>query len=154
MGHGGRETGVPERGDSPSAVFLVSYKPSQQFFWVSRNVEASVGYLFTGSFHLSFPSFPKKRLILRLVGNRVLVGHPMLALSSMALIAQTAFVLLTTVMVFTVLNLKWGSDTISLFINVSEQEVFLERKSLKKSEGWWWAVYMCGSNKKKIMSWF
>ena len=66
MGEGGREIGVPERGDSPFAVFLVSYKPSQQFFWVSRNVEASVGYLFTGSFHLSFPSFPKKRLILRL----------------------------------------------------------------------------------------
>ena len=106
MGEGGRETGVPERGDSPSAVFLVSYKPSQQFFWVSPHVEASVGYLFTGSFHLSFPSFSKKRLILRLVGNRVLVGHPMLALSSMALFAQTAFVLLTTVMVFTVLNLK------------------------------------------------
>ena len=108
MGEGGREIGVPERGDSPFAVFLVSYKPSQQFFWVSRNVEASVGYLFTGSFHLSFPSFPKKRLILRLVGNRVLVGHPMLALSSMARIALTAFVLLTAVMVFRVLNLKQG----------------------------------------------
>ena len=102
MGEGGRETGVPERGDSPSTVFLVSYKPSQQFFWVSRHVEASVGYLFTGYFHLSFPSFPKKRLILRLV------GHPMLALSSMARIALTAFVLLTAVMVFRVLNLKQG----------------------------------------------
>ena len=110
MGEGGREVGVPERGDSPSAVSLVSYKPSQQFFWVSRNVGASVGYLFTGSFHLSFPSFPKKRLILRLVGNRALVGHPMLALSSMALpyIVLTAFVLLTAVMVFRVLNLKQG----------------------------------------------
>lgn len=65
---------------------------------------------FRSSFHLPFPPFPKKRLILRLVGNRVLVGHPMLASSSMALpsIALTAFVLLTAVMVFRVLNLKQG----------------------------------------------
>lgn len=66
------EIRVPERGGSPSAVFPGLLTFAAVFLGVTQRW-GELWVPFRSSFHLPFPPFPKNCLILRLVGNRVLV---------------------------------------------------------------------------------